>query len=291
MRIDLRERLATGAVLVADGATGTELQARGLPPGQPGERWCLENPDAVRDVASAYAAAGSDLVYTDSFGGNRWRLAHFGLADQLDEINRLAAMLAREGAGEDVYVVGSMGPTGDFVEPYGDLTVDSVSEGYGRQAAALVAGGADAVVLETFCSAAELAAAARGARATVDVPVWATLTYGSQGRTLMGETPAQAAAALLEAGVDLLGLNCGDDVEVVEPVLAAYRQAGVRLPLLAKPNAGMPVMRDGVAVWPIDPASFAERSRGWVAAGAQVIGGCCGTGPGFVAALAGMVAG
>lgn len=288
MRMDLGERLAEGGrALVADGATGTELQARGLPPGGCSEAWNQQQPAAVRDVARAYAAAGSDLVYTNSFGANRWRLAHYGLVADLVALNETAAQLAREGVGEDVWVVGSMGPTGDFLEPLGDLTVSEVEAAYAQQAAALLAGGADALVLETFAALDEIAAAARGARSVTDRPILASLTYGTNLHTMMGVTPQAAATALAEAGVTVIGLNCGDDIDVVGPVLAAYAESG--LPLLAKPNAGLPVIVAGQPTWPISPAEFAVHARGWIAAGARIVGGCCGTSPEFIAALAEMV--
>ncbi len=290
MREDLRQRLASSdRTLVADGATGTELQARGMPPGGCSELWCVERPDAVRDIAATYAAAGSDLVYTNSFGANRWRLAHYGLADRLTELNEAAARLAREGAGEEVYVIGSMGPSGDFLEPLGELSAAEVSAAYGQQAQALLAGGADALVLETFAALEEIEAAALGVRAVTDAPLLASLTYGSSLRTMMGVTPDQAAATLAAAGVDVLGLNCGDDIAVVEPILAAYAEAG--RPLFAKPNAGLPQMVEGELTWPISPAEFAALAAGWATAGARIVGGCCGTGPAHIRALAAMVRG
>lgn len=289
MRGDLRERLASGRPLVADGATGTQLQARGLTPGGCSELWCAEQPDAVRAVAAAYAAAGSDLVYTNSFGGNPWRLGHYGLADRLDELNTAAARLAREGAGDDVYVAGSLGPTGDFLAPLGLLEPEAVEAAYARQAAALVAGGADALVLETFAALDELTAGVRGARSVTDRPIIASLTYGPNARTMMGVSAQQAAAAVIEAGADVVGLNCGDSIEVVVPVLNTYAETGV--PLLAKPNSGMPVIVDGQPVWPISPDDFAARAAQWIAAGARIVGGCCGSGPEHVAALARLVRG
>ncbi|MBI5832202.1 MAG: homocysteine S-methyltransferase family protein [Armatimonadetes bacterium] len=289
MRADLRERLTSGRALVADGATGTQLYARGMTPGGCSEAWNTENPAAVTDVAACYAQAGSDLVYTNSFGGNRWRLGHYGLADRLEELNEKAASLARAGVGEDVYVVGSMGPTGDFLAPLGMLEPDEVQAAYAQQAAALVAGGADGLVLETFAALDEIAAAVRGARSVTDKPILATLTYGAGLRTMMGISPQVAIAELVEAGADVVGLNCGDEIDVVVPVLEAYAGHGVQL--MAKPNAGMPVIVDGQPTWPIPPVDFAERARVWLQTGARIVGGCCGTSPAYVTALAKMVRG
>ncbi len=286
MRPDLRERLASGPALVADGATGTQLQARGLPPGACSETWNLTNPDAVRAVAADYAAAGSNLVYTNSFGANPWRLERHGHAAQVTELNQRAAEVAREGVGEAVWVVGSMGPTGDFLAPLGTLDPAAVEAAYAAQAAALVAGGADAVVAETFAALDELVAAVRGARTATDRPIIASLTYGSGGRTMMGVRPDEAAAALVAAGADVLGLNCGDDLAVVLPVLAAYRAAAPALPVLIKPNAGMPVIEQGEPRWPVSPAEFGELAKGWLAGGARIVGGCCGTTPAHLAAVA-----
>ncbi|MCC7494527.1 MAG: homocysteine S-methyltransferase family protein [Fimbriimonadaceae bacterium] len=289
MRIDLRERLASGRALVVDGATGTQLQARGLPAGACSEGWNLDHPDAVRAVAAAYAAAGSDLVYSNSFGGNPWRLAHHGLEGELAALNRRAAELAREGVGDDVYVAGSMGPTGDFLAPLGLLEPAAVEAAYGQQAAALVAGGADAIVCETFAALDELSAAVRGARAAVEVPIVASLTYGRGGRTMMGVTATDAVLALVEAGAEVIGLNCGDDLEVVPLVLAAYRATVPELPVLIKPNAGMPAIVAGTPVWPVAPAEFGQLAAGWRAAGATLLGGCCGTSPEHLAAVAAAV--
>jgi 5-methyltetrahydrofolate--homocysteine methyltransferase len=285
MRANLRDRLQSGRPLLADGATGTQLQARGMAPGACSEAWCLERPDDVAGIAADYAAAGSDLVYTNSFGANPWRLKAHGLAERGEELNRAAAALARRGAGEDVWVVGSLGPSGDFLQPLGMLPADDVREAYGRQAAALVAGGADAVVLETFSALDEVTAAAEGALAAVDVPVMVSLTYGANGRTMMGVNPEQVVAALQPLGIAAIGLNCGDTLAVGPAVLRAYRAAAPALPLLAKLNAGMPVMTANGPTWPVSPAEFAAAALTWVAAGAVVVGGCCGTTPAHVAAI------
>lgn len=289
MRVDLRERLASGELLIVDGATGTQLQARGLPPGQPGEAWLTVQPDAVADVSRCYAAAGSNLVYTNSFGGNPWRLEHYGLADRFEELSTLAAQLARQGVGDEVYVLGSMGPTGDFLAPLGLVEPEAVSDAYGKQALALLAGGADGLVLETFGAVEEVVAAAQGIRAVTDAPLLVSLTYGAGNRTMMGATPQQAAAALAELRIDVLGLNCGDLLDVVAPVLEAYREAGFAGSLLAKPNAGLPVIENGQPVWPVCPDDFAELAKGWIAAGAQLLGGCCGTSPAYITALSKLV--
>jgi 5-methyltetrahydrofolate--homocysteine methyltransferase len=286
MRGDLRIRLTSGPVLIADGATGTQLQQRGLPVGAPGELWTIEQPGAVREVAEAYADAGSDLVYTNSFGANKWLLARHNLADRAEELCTSAARLAREGVGEEVWVLGSMGTTGEFMEPLGTLTAKEVEEAFARQATALAEGGVDGLVLETFSALDEITAAARGARSAVDLPILATLTYGAGGRTMMGVGPGMALNELRAAGVDAVGLNCGDDIEVVLPVLAGYREADAGFPLVAKPNAGLPVIQGGKPVWTITPEQFAARAHDWIAAGARVVGGCCGTTPDYIAALA-----
>jgi len=285
-RVDLRERLTAGGHLLADGATGTQLQARGLSSGECSEAWTLSHPEAVRAVAADYAAAGSHLIYTNSFGANPWRLERHGLGGRFEELNELAARLAREGVGEERWVVGSMGPTGEFLAPLGTLEPEAVAAAYGRQAAALAAGGADALVCETFAAIEEIEAAVRGARAATDLPIIASLTYGTGGRTMMGVSPTQAATVLREAGADVIGLNCGDDLGVVLPVVAGYRAAAPGLPVLVKPNAGMPEIRNGEPVWPVPPQEFADLARTWLAAGAGILGGCCGTSPAFIAALA-----
>lgn len=285
MRPNLRDRLQAGQPLLADGATGTQLQARGMAPGYCSEAWCLERPDDVAGIAADYAAAGSQVVYTNSFGANPWRLKAHGLVERGEELNQAAAALARRGAGDDVWVVGSLGPTGDFLQPLGLLAAEDVREAYGLQAAALVAGGADAVVLETFTALDEVAAAAEGVLAAVDVPVIVSLTYGANGRTMMGVSPEQAVAVLAPLGIAAIGLNCGDTLAVGPQVLRAYRAAAPTLPLLAKLNAGLPVMTASGPDWPVAPDEFAAAALSWVAAGAVLVGGCCGTTPAHLAAV------
>lgn len=281
----LTARLAAGERLLADGATGTQLQARGLPEGHCPELWNVENPDAVGAVAADYAAAGSDLVYTNSFGGSVWRLDMHGAADRLEELNEAAARVAKAAVGDTALVVGSMGPSGQFLEPLGLLTADDCAASYARQAAALAAGGADALVLETFYGLDELEAALRGVKSACDLPVICSLTYGSAVRTMAGVAPADAAKALVAAGADVLGLNCGDDIDVVPKVLAAYLDAAPGTPCLMKPNAGLPVTTGGQLTWPMGPDEFADLARGWLQAGARLLGGCCGTTPAHITAL------
>ena len=281
----LMERLAAGEKLLADGATGTQLQARGLPDGHCPELWNVERPDAVGAVTADYVAAGSDLVYTNSFGGSIWRLQMHGLQDRAAELNTAAAKVAKDAAGDQALVVGSMGPSGQFLEPLGLLTADEVTAAYGQQAAALAAGGADALVLETFYGLDELEAALSGVMAACDLPVICSLTYGPAVRTMAGVAPDTAAKVLTAAGADIMGLNCGDDIEVVPKVLAAYLEAAPDTPCLMKPNAGLPITTGGELTWPMDPEEFAALAKTWLAAGAALVGGCCGTTPAHIAAL------
>ncbi|MBK8975858.1 MAG: homocysteine S-methyltransferase family protein [Planctomycetes bacterium] len=288
MRDDLRHALAGGAVLLADGGIGTELMRRGFRLGECPELWNRERPADVRAVHDAYAAAGAQLLTTDSFGGHPMRLALHGLDAACEELNRRAAELARGAAGDERWVIGSLGPCGRVLAPLGDADPDAVRAGFERQARALLAGGADLLLLETVTALDELAAAVAALRAAGGSFVGASfafdLTRRGEIRTMMGVDVATAVRAAVAAGVDLVGANCGrrlGPAELAPVVRQLADESG--LPVLVEPNAGTPEPTSGLH--PLGPSVFAAHALELVAAGARIVGGCCGTTPEHVAAL------
>jgi methionine synthase I (cobalamin-dependent) len=284
----LLERLRAGQVLVADGATGTMLQGMGLAPGLAPEAWLLPEggqQDRIRTLHRSYVEAGSDLILTCSFGGTQYRLAPHGLADRVVEVNRRAAELAREVAGERVFVAGDMGPTGQLLVPLGKATPEEIAAAYAQQAAGLAEGGADFLLIETMSDLGEAEAAIVGARRSADLPIFCTFSFDTHGRTMMGVKPEQAARAV-GPSVEGLGANCGHDPAEYEGLLQAMRGAQPKAILWAKPNAGLPRLVDDRAVYEATPKTMADVARRLRQAGAQVIGGCCGTTPAHVAAIA-----
>jgi 5-methyltetrahydrofolate--homocysteine methyltransferase len=286
----LLERLAGGAILVSDGAMGSFLQSEGLPAGASPESWCLLRPEVVRGVAEAYFAAGSDMVLTDSFGGSPLKLARHGLADRAREVNRAAATLAREAAGPDRLVAGSVGPTGRILrDEGGDVTKAELCEAFSEQVLGLAEGGVDAICVETMSSLPEALEAVRAAKDRTSLPVFCTFSFalGRRGfRTMMGVTPEQAAREAAAAGADVIGTNCGNGIENMIEIVRQMRAAVPDRPILAQANAGMPELVDGATVYPETPEFMASHVAEMIAAGANIVGGCCGTTPRHMAAIA-----
>lgn len=290
MKSSLQALLDTGRPVVADGGMGTMLIALGLPQGESPERWNVEHPERIRQIHRDYIAAGAQIILTNSFGGTRYRLGRSGLAGQVVELNRAAAALARaeaDAASQPVVVGGSMGPTGEMLEPYGDLSFDDAAAAFEEQARALVEGGVDVLWIETMADLEEVRAAVEGARrAAPDVPIVTTMTFDSNGRTMMGVSPEKAIAALRQHGVMALGANCGNGPAEIEGVIEKMHAADATIPLVAKANAGLPRIEGGRAVYDATPevmARYAARVRDQ---GAQIIGACCGSTPAHIAAIA-----
>jgi 5-methyltetrahydrofolate--homocysteine methyltransferase len=285
---DWRALLAQKKLLVADGAWGTQLVARGLPAGQAPETWNLERPDEVRAVAAAYVQAGADIILTNTFGGSRLKLAKEGLDADLEEVNRRGAELSREAAGDKALVFASVGPTGEFMAPLGTVTEDEMTACFAEQVKALAAGGADAVVIETMTDLLEAIAALRAVKDTTSLPAVVCLTYdkGAKGfATMMGVRPEQAAPDLAEAGADVIGTNCGNGIEDIVEVVKLLR-AAAEGPLWAKPNAGLPELVGGQTVYRETPEQMVRHLPTLVEAGAAIVGGCCGTTPEHIRLLA-----
>lgn len=279
--------LATKEVLVADGATGTMLQQAGLPAGAAPERWNLENPEAIRRLHQSYISAGADLILTNTFGGTPIRLKREGLADQAAEINRAAAQLAREVAGDIALVVGDIGPTGEMLAPLGTLTYDDAVSAFAVQAGALAEGGAQAILIETMSDLTEVRAAVEAVRQACNLPLLVTMSFDTKGRTMMGVKPERAAETLQALGVDVMGANCGRTLtETLEAVLK-MRQVAPDATLMAKPNAGLPHAEGGELVYDVTPAVMAEYALRFVEeAGVKIFGGCCGSTPAHIQAIA-----
>ena len=281
----LWSRLAGGEVLLADGATGTLLQSMGLPPGQLPEVWVLEQPERIGEFYRGYVNAGSDIILTCTFGGTRFRLGAHELADRVVEVNRQAAELARAEAGADVFVAGDMGPTGQLLEPLGPLTAEEVAKAYAEQATGLVQGGADFLLIETMSDLGEAQAAIDGARRVTDLPIVCTFSFDTHGRTMMGlkpETVAEQIGPLVEG----VGANCGRDPAEFPTFLQAMRSAAPSALLWAKPNAGLPRVVGDETVYDATPAYMGQVALELCQAGAQIIGGCCGTTPDHIEVMA-----
>ena len=281
------EAVKSGRVLVSDGAWGTFLQQKGLKPGECPELWNVERPDDIRAIAQSYIDAGSDMVETNSFGGTCFKLEHYGLESRVSEISEAAARLSREAAG-DLWVIASIGPTGKMLL-MGDVTEEELYNGFKEQAVALEKGGADAICIETMSALDEATLAVKAAKENTDCEVIVTFTFeqtvNGDYRTMMGVSPEQAAEEMIEAGADIIGTNCGNGIERMIDIVKALRAAAPDTPILVHANAGLPKSIDGVDVFPESPAEMAGKIPALIAAGANIVGGCCGTTPEHIKAM------
>lgn len=283
------QRLKNGEILFCDGAMGTLLQAQGLDPGQCPELWCIDRPDDVKDIHQQYRRAGSDLVECNSFGGTSYKLQPYGLADRVTEINRAAAQLARQVAADTQYVLGSVGPTGQFMAPLGTATKQDLADSFTEQITALAAGGAHAVIIETMTALEEATVAVNAALQNPDLTVIASFTFDPQATggyaSMMGVTPKVFAEKMIAAGAHIIGANCGTGPTDMIEIVKLLRAVDADIPLMAMPNAGMPAIENGQTVFNETPQQMAETAPRLVDAGANIIGGCCGTSPDHIAAM------
>lgn len=286
MRPSVNERLASGRILLCDGAMGTMLQAAGLEAGEVPELMNLQRAERVLAVHLAYVAAGADIITTNTFGGTRVKMARADAEALVEEANKTGAQIAREAAGDHVLVAGSLGPTGELLAPLGDLSEEDACAAYAEQAAALAKGGVDLFLIETMSDLGEVKAAVAGIRRVSNLPIFCTMTFDTGGRTMMGVAPAQAAAALAELNVDAFGANCGQGPAEMEAVAREMLAARPRATVIVQPNAGVPTLVGDRAVYDVEPEQMAEFARRYAALGVRIIGSCCGSTPAHTAAIA-----
>ena len=268
-----------------DGATGSNLIAAGMPQGVSSELWVLEHPDVIHQLQSAYVDAGSQILYAPTFGANRITLTRHGLEDRIRELNLTLVRYARESAGDKALVAGDVTTTGQLMEPLGDLTYETVFSTYQEQISLLAEAGADLIVAETMIHIEETCAALDAAHSVCDLPVMCSMTVDANGNIFTGGNILEAAARLEASGADAVGVNCSVGPEQLKDIIRDIRQT-VSIPVLAKPNAGMPIVSaDGQTTYPMKPDAFAQHMKTLSEQGAVLLGGCCGTAPAFIAAL------
>ena len=284
-----RDLLDAGGSIMADGAMGTMLFANGLQFGDPPEVWNLTQPEVIRRIQRGYLEAGSQIIMTNTFGGNRLRLGLHGLSERVDELNRTAAIIARaevNAAGGTALVAGDIGPSGEIVAPLGTLDYEIAVDVFREQAASLITGGVDLIWIETMSDLNEIKAAIEGVRrVSPSIALVATMTFDTRGYTMMGVSPEQAVEALVAWGADAVGGNCGNGPDELLPVIARMRAANPDAVLVAKSNAGMPELVDMRAVYRADPATMAEFAVQMRDAGARIVGACCGSSPDHLRAM------
>lgn len=288
----LRERLRRPGVLVADGAMGTMLLRRGLKPGECPERFNLERLRDLEDIATLYYDAGAELIQTNTFGASPLKLQPYGLAAQTEEINLRAVRAVRTVVEDNAYVYGSCGPSGRILEPYGDATEDEVYASFLRQMKVLIGEGVDLICVETMTDPREAALAIQAARnVSPSIPVCATMTFDETPggfMTLMGTSIPRAIDELTRAGADIIGSNCGNGIRTMVKIAEGFVR-GASLPVAIQSNAGIPVLKEGISVYPDSPEFMTEQSRSMIETGVKIIGGCCGTTPEHIAALRSLV--
>lgn len=284
----IAEAIKSRKTLVSDGAWGTFLHEKGLTVGECPELWCVTRPVDVLDIAKSYIDAGADMIESNSFGANRFKLSHWGLEPRCDEINRAAATISRQAAGPYRHVIASIGPTGKILM-MGDVAEEEIYEAFREQAVALENGGADACCIETMTALDEACIAIKAARENTKLEVICTFTFDKTidglYRTMMGVSPAEFAAAAVGAGAHIIGTNCGNGMARMIEIVRELRAADAATPILVHANAGLPQNLDGHIVFPETPDMMAALVPECVAAGANVIGGCCGTTPRHIAAI------
>lgn len=283
------ERLNSGEILVADGATGSNLQKMGLKPGKPPEDLVIDDPDTIFKLASSFVEAGSDIILTCTFGGTRMRMKDSKYQERAPEVNIRAAEIARKAASKrtDVLVAGSMGPVGALIKPYGPLEAEEVRATFAEQAKALAEGGVDLLLIETMFSFEETTAAFEGARSVTELPIVVSFSYDRGTRTMMGVKPKDVIKRYSEMGATLVGANCGTTLENMEAVVREYAATVPNFPLWVKPNAGVPHMdiETEQGVYDMTPEDMARFSLKYIELGARVVGGCCGNTPEHIAAI------
>lgn len=293
-RINLKDRIRQGLFLL-DGAMGTELIARGLEVGTCNEYLNVTSPNIVSDIHQAYLQAGSDAILTNTFGANKYALARHGFGDEVVKLNKAGVKIARQAAGKERYVLGDIGPSGDFLEPLGSLKADQLKAAFAQQAGAFLDDGVDGFIIETMTALDEMTIAIEAVKSVGgDLPVFASMAFDKAGdsfRTMMGVDVESAVSRMVSLDVDAVGFNCGtvsldEYVELAEKFVSAIKALKKnRVAILAEPNAGKPELVEGRAVYKVSPEDFAEAAEKIYSTGVKIIGGCCGTGPEHIAAV------
>ncbi len=293
-KTNLKERIKQGP-LVLDGAMGTELIARGIQAGACNEYLNVDSPRIISDIHNAYLVAGSDAIITNTFGANKYALARHGLAEEATRINKAGAELARQVAGEEKYVLGDIGPSGDFLEPLGALNPDELNDAFKAQTEALLAGGVDGFIIETMTAPDETVIAIEAAKSIAgNQPVLVSMSFDKAGggfKTMMGIDVEDAVSRIVQLNVDAIGFNCGtlsldQYVALSKEFVTAVRALSDDVAICAEPNAGKPELIDDKAVYKVSPEDFASMTEKIHSAGISIIGGCCGTGPAHIEAMA-----
>lgn len=278
-------RKLTENILLLDGATGSNLMASGMPRGICTETWVIEHKEIFQELQRAYIAAGSQVIYAPTFGGNRINLAKHGLTDRIEEINRTLVGYSRELAGDGVYVAGDITTSGSFITADGDYTYDDAFKMYQEQVKILADAGIDLIAAETMINIEETLAAVDAANSVCDLPIMCTMTVEADGSIFSGGNAIEAAVSLEAAGADAVGINCSVGPDQLVSVVRSIKE-NVSIPVIAKPNAGMPTIDDkGNAVYSMNPEDFASYMKILIENGVSVVGGCCGTTPAFIRAL------
>lgn len=280
--MNILHEIKQNKILLSDGAWGTFLQAKGLKPGECPELWNITHRKDVLDIAESYLLAGSDIIETNSFGGSIFKLSHYGLGDRVSEINQAAATISREAAGNKKHVAGSVGPTGKMLLT-GDVTEKELYDAFREQAVALEKGGADIIIIETMTAIDEASLAVRAAKENTKCIVIVTMTFTrtpkGEYRTMMGVSPEEMVRSMKEAGAQIIGSNCGNGIEDMIGIVKAIRVADNEIPVIIQANAGLPELIDGETIFRESPEMMASFVPELIKAGANIIGGCCGTTP------------
>ncbi len=285
------EQLKSKKILVSDGAWGTFLQNNGLQPGECPESWNVKKPEVVYNIAKSYIEAGSDVIETNSFGGSKFKLEMFGFGDKVSEFNKAAAELSRKAAGNK-NVMGSIGPTGKMLM-MGDVTEEDLYDAFKEQAIALNEGGADSLVIETMSALDEATIAIKAARENTNCNIICTMTFergeGDNFNTMMGVTPEEMVTTIIDAGAQIIGANCGNGSEGMVSIVKKIRSINKNIPILIHANAGMPVYHNGETIFPESPEDMSKFVDILIGAGANIIGGCCGTTPDHIRKIAELI--